>query len=207
MARKKVKLAWIANDSAQRSTYKKRKQGLMKKINELSTLCGVEACAVVYGPYDPQVPDVWPSPSDAHRVLTQFKSLPEMERNKKMMNQEAFLKERMAKMREQIKKQQRENREFEITQLMNRTLIDGTGQILQNVETKELKDLAWMIDEKMKRIQKRIDSLRSTMESAVQQINGTGIQTTTEMEAAQRQIWGVGNDFANGGMPYADNTP
>ncbi|KAF5203782.1 agamous-like MADS-box protein AGL80, partial [Thalictrum thalictroides] len=88
MARKKVKLAWIVNDSARRATFKKRKKGLMKKVSELSTLCGVEACAIIYGPEDPQ-PDVWPStPSEAHRVLTRFNSMPEMEQSKKMMNQE-----------------------------------------------------------------------------------------------------------------------
>ena len=33
----------------------------MKKVSELSTLCGIEACAIVYSPYDAQ-PEVWPSP-------------------------------------------------------------------------------------------------------------------------------------------------
>ncbi|PIA60638.1 hypothetical protein AQUCO_00300269v1 [Aquilegia coerulea] len=185
MGRKKLKLQWIANDSTRRSTFKKRKQGLMKKISELNTLCGVEACAIVYGPYNPQVPDVWPSPSNAHRVLTRFKSLSEMEQSKKMVNQEAYLKQRMVKVREQLKKQQRANREEEITQLMNRALIDKIGRILKD----ELKDLAWMIDEKMNRIQERIDSLRNTTESPPQLINGTGIQMAVEMEDAQRQTW------------------
>ncbi|KAF5191775.1 agamous-like MADS-box protein AGL80 [Thalictrum thalictroides] len=162
MSRNKVKLAWIANDSARRTTFKKRKKGLMKKVSELSTLCGVEACAIIYGPYDQKVPDVWPSPSDAHRVLTRFKSMPEMEQSKKMMNQEAFLRQRIAKTKEQLKKQQRENREFEITKLMNRTLVDISGRILQDVHTDELKDLAFMIEEKMNGIQERIDSLKSS---------------------------------------------
>uniref|UniRef100_A0A804I4U9 MADS-box domain-containing protein n=1 Tax=Musa acuminata subsp. malaccensis TaxID=214687 RepID=A0A804I4U9_MUSAM len=39
MARKKVKLAWIANDSMRRATFKKRKMGLMKKVNKLAMLC------------------------------------------------------------------------------------------------------------------------------------------------------------------------
>ncbi|PIA60640.1 hypothetical protein AQUCO_00300272v1 [Aquilegia coerulea] len=249
MSRRKVKLAWIVNDSSRRSSFKKRKHGLMKKVSELSTLCGVEACAVVYGPYNPQVPDVWPSPSDAHRVLTRFKSLPEMEQSKKMVNQEAFLKQRIGKVKEQLRKQQRENRDEEITQLMNRALIDETGRILKDVQAEELKDLAWMIDKKMNCIQERIYSLRNSIVSAPQQINGTGVQMAAEMEDAQRQTWfinqmmnnpppqqdqqyqptgycgnnpshpqqeqhqpidysgGVGNDLANGGMPFANNAP
>ena len=124
MARKKVKLAWITNDSARRATFKKRKKGLMKKVSELSTLCGVNACAIIYSPYDSQ-PDVWPTPSDAHHVLTRFKSLPEMEQSKKMMNQEGFLRQRITKLKEQLRKQQKENRELEITQLMFQTLGNG----------------------------------------------------------------------------------
>ncbi|KAF5764506.1 putative transcription factor MADS-type1 family [Helianthus annuus] len=52
MTRKKVKLAFIMNDSARKATYKKRKKGLMKKVNELSTLCGIDACVIIYSPYE-----------------------------------------------------------------------------------------------------------------------------------------------------------
>ena len=57
----------------------------MKKVIELSTLCGIKACAIVYSPYDAQ-PEVWPSPIVVQRVLAQFKNMPEMEQSKKMVN-------------------------------------------------------------------------------------------------------------------------
>lgn len=85
MTRKKVKLAYIANDSARKATYKKRKRGLMKKVSELSTLCGIEACAIIFSPYDSQ-PELWPSPIGVQRVLSQFKKMPEMEQSKKMVS-------------------------------------------------------------------------------------------------------------------------
>ncbi|XP_021815730.1 agamous-like MADS-box protein AGL80 [Prunus avium] len=44
MTRKKVSLTYITNDSARKATFKKRKTGLMKKGNELSTLCDIQAC-------------------------------------------------------------------------------------------------------------------------------------------------------------------
>ena len=78
MTRKKVKLAYISNDSARKATFKKRKKGLMKKVSELSTLCGIEACAIVYSPYDAQ-PEVWPSPITVQLMLSQFKNMPKME--------------------------------------------------------------------------------------------------------------------------------
>ncbi|KAF5203091.1 agamous-like MADS-box protein AGL80 [Thalictrum thalictroides] len=184
MARKKVKLAWIVNDSARRATFKKRKKGLMKKVSELSTLCGVEACAIIYGPEDPQ-PDVWPStPSEAHRVLTRFNSMPEMEQSKKMMNQEGLLRQGISKVKEQLKKQQKENRKFELTQLMYQTL---EGKRLPDVETEVLHELKVVIEEKMKAIQERIDSLRGETSVPSQLINGTGAEM--EIEAVQRQKW------------------
>ncbi|KAK5846190.1 hypothetical protein PVK06_002464 [Gossypium arboreum] len=54
MIRKKVKLAYITNDSSRKATYKKRKKGLMKKMSELSTFCGINACAIMCSHYESQ---------------------------------------------------------------------------------------------------------------------------------------------------------
>ena len=75
--RKKVKLAYITNDSARKAIFKKIK-GLMKKVSELSTLCGIDVCAILYSPYDSQS-EVWLSPLGVHLVVARFKKMPEME--------------------------------------------------------------------------------------------------------------------------------
>ncbi|CAH8387939.1 unnamed protein product [Eruca vesicaria subsp. sativa] len=59
-------------------TRKKRKKGLLKKVNELSTLCGINACAIIYSPYDTN-PEVWPSNFGVQRVISDYRQLPEME--------------------------------------------------------------------------------------------------------------------------------
>ncbi|KAK9136527.1 hypothetical protein Sjap_007121 [Stephania japonica] len=87
MARKKVKLAWISNDSSRRATFKKRNKGLMKK-----------------------------------RVMGRFAELPHKERTKRMLNQEGFLRHTSSKLKEQVKRQQRENREQDMTLLMYQCL-------------------------------------------------------------------------------------
>ncbi|KAH0898534.1 hypothetical protein HID58_048102 [Brassica napus] len=92
MTRKKVKLAFIANDSSSKATYKKRKKGLMKKVNELSTLCGINACAIIYSPYDSN-PEVWPSNSGVQRIISEFRTLPEMDQNKKMTKDSQSLRQ------------------------------------------------------------------------------------------------------------------
>lgn len=155
MTRKKVKLAFISNDSARKATFKKRKKGLMKKVSELSTLCGIESCAIVYSPYEAQ-PDVWPDARGAHRVLAQFKRMPEMEQSKKMVNQESFLRHRISKAADHLKKLHKDNREKEITHLMYQCL---TGKALQGLQLPELNDMTWLLDQNLKEIYKRIEGL------------------------------------------------
>lgn len=149
-------MAYITNDSARRATFKKRQKGLMKKVSELTTLCDIDACVIIYSPYDSQ-PEVWPSPLGVHRVLEQFKTMPEMEQRKKMVNQETFLRHRIAKTQEQLKKQKKENREKEITHVMFQSL---TGKSLQGLTLTDLNDLGWTIDQHLKGIHARIKSIK-----------------------------------------------
>ncbi|MBA0735499.1 hypothetical protein Gogos_019344 [Gossypium gossypioides] len=103
MIRTKVKLTYITNDSSRKATYKKRKKGLMEKVSELSTYCGIDTCAIMRSPYDSQ-PEVWPSLLRFEQVLSKFKMILKMEQRKNMVNQERFLSQRIVKVVEQIKK-------------------------------------------------------------------------------------------------------
>lgn len=204
MTRKKVKLAYITNDSARKATFKKRKKGLMKKVSELSTLCGIEACCILYSPYDSQ-PEVWPSPMGVQGVLAHFKKMPEMEQSKKMVNQESFLRQRIAKGNEQLKKQRKDNREKEITHVMYQSL---TGKGLQHLNIADLYALGGMIDQNLKDIHKKIESLNKEAQSqapnpltaaaaatAAGQLikNGAKVQeekpALESIDAIQRQQW------------------
>ncbi|GFY94340.1 AGAMOUS-like 80 [Actinidia rufa] len=173
MTRKKVKLAFITNDSARKATFKKRKKGLMKKVSELSTLCGIDACAIIYSPYETQ-PEVWPNTVGAQRVLSQFKRMPEMEQNKKMVNQESFIKQRITKANEQLKKQHKENREKEMTEVMYQCL---TGRGLNNLGMADLHDLGCLIDQHLKGIYKKIEALKK---SSIAQVGPVGVKSTSE---------------------------
>ncbi|KAL9233340.1 hypothetical protein vseg_008357 [Gypsophila vaccaria] len=117
MARSKVKLEYIRNDAARRATFKKRKKGLLKKMEELTTLCGVEGCAIVSSPYEDR-PEAWPSPSGTRRVLSRLAGLPEEDRGKKMLDQEAYLRHRVSKARQHLDKLRGDVREKETAALM-----------------------------------------------------------------------------------------
>ncbi|KAJ9184588.1 hypothetical protein P3X46_004300 [Hevea brasiliensis] len=153
MTRKKVKLVWIVNDAARKASLKKRRIGLLKKVSELTTLCGVSAFAIIYSP-DEREPMLWPSRPVVQQLLMRYQTMPEIERCKKMMNQESYLKERIAKVQEQFRKHQRKNREIELACLMDR-LHQGNG--VDDFEVNELQGLIWLLEEKMKDIRKRVE--------------------------------------------------
>ncbi|OIV95714.1 hypothetical protein TanjilG_01508 [Lupinus angustifolius] len=222
MTRKKVKLAFIVNDASRKATYKKRKKGLMKKVGELSTLCGIDACAIVYSPYDPQ-PEVWPSPIGVQRVLAKFRRMPELEQSKKMVNQDSFLRQRILKAKEQVKKQSKDNREKEITQVMFQCL--SAGKILPNISMVDLNDLAWLIDQNLKDINRRIETLTKKAQSQAQIVapvvpdvaakieekeegcHGNGLDLDMNIDAMEKQNWFT-NLLNNGGgdeaLPFGD---
>ncbi|GMP41164.1 hypothetical protein CsSME_00011359 [Camellia sinensis var. sinensis] len=158
MPRKKVKLAFITNDSARKATFNRRKKGLMKKVSVLSTLCGIDACAIIQSPYESQ-PEVWPSNLGVQRVLAKFERMSEMEQLNKIMTQESFIRQRIAKANEQLKKKLKDNREKEMTEVMYQCL---SGRGLQNLSMVDQCDLNWLIDKNLKEIGRKIESLKKT---------------------------------------------
>ena len=166
MTRKKVKLAFIADDIARKISYKKRKKGILKKMEELTTLCGIEACAIIYSEFDSQQPEIWPSPWGVHRVLTKFKRYPHAEQCKKMLNQETYMGQRVNKAKEQLEKVMKDNRQKEMSLLMYQYLTEG--KILDNLSVVDLNDLAWLIGQKQEEIDDRMIALNKSMASTSQ---------------------------------------
>ncbi|KAB1224844.1 Agamous-like MADS-box protein AGL80 [Morella rubra] len=107
-----------------------------------------------------KLPEVWPSPLGVQRVIATLKKLPEAEQSKKMVNQESFLRNRITKAEEQLRKQQRENRERKMTQVMYRSLV---GEGLQNLSVVDLNELGWLIDSNIREIEEAIKSFRDKM--------------------------------------------
>ncbi|MFQ6635796.1 hypothetical protein Gotur_012148 [Gossypium turneri] len=153
MTRKKVTLAWISNDSARKVSLEKRRLGLMKKMSELTILCGIRACLIIYSPNESE-PMVWPSHAEVQRQLEEYWKTSELDRLKKMVNQETYLKERITKAKEQLGKLQRKNNEVEMGHLMHQ-IEQGKG--IGEFNNGELHGLIRLVEEKMDEIQKRIE--------------------------------------------------
>jgi len=129
----------------------------MKKANELSTLCGVEVCVIIYGENYGQAA-VWPSTIGLERVLHKFESLPELKRNKKMVDLYSFWMQRIEKAKEKYEKAMMENKKKEMTNFIRQfipTRIYNVGDLSLN----DINYLATLIDDNMKEVDQRLDSM------------------------------------------------
>ncbi|KAL1211778.1 Agamous-like MADS-box protein AGL80 [Cardamine amara subsp. amara] len=149
MARKKINLAYIANDSMRKATFNKRKKGFVKKIHELSVLCGVEACAVIHNPFN-STSEVWPSNAGVEKVVERFEMLTEMEQEKKMVNHEGFIRQSILKTMESTKKKKKENAERTMKEAMFH-ILSGKGVQLK-LTYKDRDDLCKYIDQYLKEL-------------------------------------------------------
>ncbi|KAL5077057.1 hypothetical protein RYX36_016041 [Vicia faba] len=179
MARKKVKLAYITCNSKRRETFRKRKSGIMKKVNEISTLCGIEACAIIYDKNNPQ-PEIWPSDAGVRNVLYKFRSLPELERSKKMVDQEAFLRQSIAKIYEQLKKQREETRKKEMTNIIHHYIQSGEFNEMNLMSKHDLNDLSSFIDENLKEIDGKMKGIPVEVQEEVR--NGYHVVNEREVQ-------------------------
>ncbi|KAL5077061.1 hypothetical protein RYX36_016045 [Vicia faba] len=177
MTRKKVKLQYIINQSSRRATYNKRKSSLLKKVNKISILCGIEACVVVYGENNDE-PEVWPHGPRTQNVLQKFRCLSKLERNKRAEDLEGYLKKRIEKSHEQLRKQILENKKKKFTNVIDKALINLHNNIdLVNINElndmkDEFNDLTKFIDSNINEVGKKLESMNVEAEEHV----GNGIE-------------------------------
>lgn len=158
MTRGKLKLEYITSDAERRASFKKRKKGLLKKARELCTLCGVPACVIIYGAYEP-VPTVWPSPLDAQQIISRFGQLPETEQTQRLLTQESYTNERIHRSRKQVQKLERRNKMKDIDILMHRCMAGLSSP--QNVPFNYITEMGHLADQKMQYIVARMEELQN----------------------------------------------
>ncbi|XBI05132.1 hypothetical protein VPH35_133326 [Triticum aestivum] len=156
---KKVTLGYVRDDSTRRSRYKQRLKGLMKKAGELGKLCDVETCVVVYGEGE-AAPEVFPSPDKAVGILNGFKSVPELRRCKKTMDQEGLLTERIAKLQEQVDKSRRECQDRETRYLLQQ-IMEGNLPGLVGLSVEQLARVGYKVEEMIKSMGERMGKTHS----------------------------------------------
>ncbi|XP_021899475.1 agamous-like MADS-box protein AGL80 [Carica papaya] len=111
-----------------------------------------------------------------------------------MVNQESFLRPRITKATDQIKKQCKDNREKEITHVMFQSLI---GKPLHQLNLIDLNDLDWFIEQRLREIQKRMETLsqspqpQEAMDGEVMKCPGKMYAQIPPQKLQLLQVWFV----------------
>ncbi|XP_028785488.1 agamous-like MADS-box protein AGL29 [Neltuma alba] len=69
MGRRKLTMKTLQSRNARRALFERRKKGLLKKASELSTLCGIDACVIIFPPPDSENPKAETFPQDPTQLI------------------------------------------------------------------------------------------------------------------------------------------
>ncbi|XP_047335383.1 agamous-like MADS-box protein AGL80 [Impatiens glandulifera] len=169
--RRKMHLAFITHKSTRKAALKKRRKCLMKKMDEVNTLCGVDGCAIIYSP-DEAIPEVWPNEAKAESVVARFNMMPYVNRHKWMENQEVHFKKIISNLEGKLNKQRKSNIEKETTLLLYRHL-NGEVSNERKLKVDEYHNLNRVIDQKLEEIGERMRAFsgKSALSSVQDSIN------------------------------------
>ncbi|KAJ4970126.1 hypothetical protein NE237_003225 [Protea cynaroides] len=122
MGRAKVKLERIAKEKSRNTTFQKRKKGLKKKAYEFSTLCGVDACLIIFGPnqsdgggrcVQPE-PETWPeNHDDVLNIIEKFRMHSREEQVKRQTGVPQFFEDKTKKIRGDLVKLRHRNNKYQ----------------------------------------------------------------------------------------------
>ncbi|EOA29142.1 hypothetical protein CARUB_v10025411mg [Capsella rubella] len=113
----KVKLAWVENNKARAMIFKRKSEGLLKQVKELTILCDIWACLIIFSPYEAE-PVVWPCVKTVRGLLKNFFAKPLLEQKKKQTCLKSYLKEKIKTIHKNLMKSQQKNKEYVTEQLM-----------------------------------------------------------------------------------------
>ena len=184
--------------------------GLVKKLEEIKTLCDVDACAIINNPNDPNQLEVFPNPAeDAHKVLSRFMEAPESFQSRKMFDQESFVKEQISKAKEKHQRQRnfitKEETELKLIEYLE------AGQVVGDVGMVDFSAIACLIDQKKNEIVRQLNkiSVEEGLGNGAEIAGGGGqaIDHTQLLEAnantMQNESWNM--VFNNHGpLPFGD---
>ncbi|XP_004301699.1 PREDICTED: agamous-like MADS-box protein AGL80 [Fragaria vesca subsp. vesca] len=193
MPRARVKLALIDSERARKASFNNRKDGLMKKVSELQTLCDVHVCIVIYDRGSNE-PFVWPNRPKVEELIKRYLRLPGFMRLKKALCQERYLKEKVEKMQEKNNIILRSNTAKEMVELMHQ---NQNGKPIYELDLYQTYALLYFLEAKMKEIQIQIAFFEQASAQS-ETANKLGVPMGNSMEWPYK-ILGVDNDRCGNG--------
>ena len=156
MGRSRLPLELIPKEKSRKITFQKRTMGLKKKTYEISTLCGVDACVIIYSRSSDDrstEPIFWPSnPDEVKSIINRYKEHCKEERSLKTQDLSGFFEERTKKIQKKLSKLGHhggDNSKFP-------TFDDR----LNDLSADQLRDLMKKCREKLELVQSRVEFLK-----------------------------------------------
>ncbi|CAM8968088.1 unnamed protein product [Rhodiola kirilowii] len=158
MARKKVQLTWIENQTARKATLRKRRENLIKKVKEISVLAGTDCCGIILSPFEGDPPLFYPpTRTILNEIVGRYFELPETDQFKRMVSIESYMKDEITKLKETLQKERRNVREVEVSYTMNS--IHTHGRSIETMSSDETSELFWYFEQVKKKCELRMNSL------------------------------------------------
>ena len=154
----KLKLELIGNEKIRHRTFQNRQKGLRKKVHELSTLCGVEACMIICcpngnGTYSSQS-CVWPENHyEVERIINKYINERKEEHGKRTVDLSGVLESRKTRAKFELQKLQEKNGE-------TKGQTSETGLELDGLSYEKLMEIVNKLDKKLESVESLIDLKR-----------------------------------------------
>ncbi|XP_041006659.1 MADS-box transcription factor 56-like [Juglans microcarpa x Juglans regia] len=194
MGRRRRSMEFISNDKSRMITYHKRKKGLEKKLYEISTLCGIKACMIIYGPRSqnghPCDMATWPeNDEDCVRTLVnKFKSNTiSSARKRGTRDLSDYFIDRKKNIEKEISRKRTENCRSNI---MFRTW----DERMDYFSCEQLRIVQGFLDTKIEAVQRKIDMLKAADNKSF----AMNIDAALEITGNSNDVFGsIPSDFPN----------
>ncbi|KAK9741813.1 hypothetical protein RND81_03G130400 [Saponaria officinalis] len=145
--------------TATKKIYKKKVNSVLKKAYELSILCDVQVCVIIYGS-DGGPPTVWPNDSETlNKIISRYTNIPLEERRKRALTLSTLPKKVQEK---------QDLKEVDDKQVENLPKLDFVrDDRLDGFSYVKLKEIANQLDAKIERVKSRIDLMKKMSQSVI----------------------------------------
>ncbi|KAL3814529.1 hypothetical protein ACJIZ3_015797 [Penstemon smallii] len=161
MGRAKLNMELITKEKSRNITFKKRKEGLIRKMHEFTTLCDVSACMIIYGPKQDKgsssttEPEIWPPNQDEVRRIIDIYKAKNKESGNKTFGLTDFFHERKRKIEDELAKVRKKNMESKHPTWL---------QFLNFLTEPQLREFAGVLNNKSEIVKSRIELLKKNRE-------------------------------------------
>ncbi|XP_061351167.1 MADS-box transcription factor PHERES 2-like [Gastrolobium bilobum] len=155
MGRKRLPMELIQNEKDRKTTFLRRKRGLIKKVYEFATLCGVDVCAIIYASnFEGQEfaePETWPQDkTEVCRIIQKYLNS-DSDRRPKVYDMQEYYKDRIRKVEAEI---------FNARKERLKIMCPTWDYSFNTLTTEQLNAFVSMLDAKIDACNKKLTSLK-----------------------------------------------